>query len=66
MHVARHAAKDRWKTMCTSRQRMGLKLSCVDALCVMVMNARKPSRNQESLIWWRSRKQERKRQRAIA
>ena len=51
--------------MCASRQRMGLKLSCIDALCFIVMSARKPLRNHERLIW-RSPKQKRKRQRATA
>ena len=51
--------------MCASHQRMGLKLSCIDALCVIVMSARKPLRNHERLIW-RSPKQKRKRQRATA
>ena len=52
--------------VCAPRQRIGLKLlSCVGALCIIVMGARKPPRNQERLIW-RSPKKKRKRQRATA
>ena len=67
VHTCRRAGKDRWKTMCASRQRMALKLLlCVGALCIsIVMGGRKPPRNLERLIW-RSPKEKRKRQRATA
>ena len=67
VHTCRRAGKDRWNTMCASRQRMALKLLlCVGALCIsIVMGGRKSPRNLRHLIW-RNPKEKRQRQRATA